>query len=295
MLRAFFDARWRPIRAALVVAASLAAGAPVPASAAPSRVTPAVVAMVVEPSAEDIERARELYDNGVALYEEGSYQGAAMAFQRAYELSEDNNLLYNIALAYDRMDEFEKAIEYLDRYRALAPQSERAELERRKKSLVTRLERQRDGETSGEPEPASSDDELDDAVIPAPASDTPPPPARPERRVPPAAWALSATAAVGLGVGIGFGATSLQASRSGREGCTEAGDALYCQSTSGPELQRSRTLALVSDISFAVAGAAAVGAIVVLVLHARRKKAGQLAVAPMTWPGGAGMTLARRF
>ncbi|MCA9707470.1 MAG: tetratricopeptide repeat protein [Myxococcales bacterium] len=251
-----------------------------------------------EPSAEDIERARELYENGVSLFEEGSYQGAVLAFQRAYELSEDNNLLYNIALAYDRLGEFERAIEYLDRYRALAPKSERAELERRKKSLVKRLEKQQETE-AGAPEPdddeptddAPTDDEpTDDEITPPPASP------RDDRQFPPAAGALLGTAVVGLGLGIGFGVSSLRHSRSAEQGCTGAGDDLYCLSSSGDDLRRGRTHGIVADVSFAVGAAATVGMVIVLALAARkRKRSGDTALVPVPARAGGGLALARRF
>ncbi len=283
--------RWLP----LVLSLGLAMGAGIPRSAA---------ATVLEPSEADIERARELYENGVSLFDEGSYEGAALAFERAYELSEDNNLLYNIALAYDRNGDFEQAIEYLDRYRALAPKSERDELLRKKKSLVRRLEKQQEAEANGESgdedegEDEGLDDELGDELSDSEADDGAEPPPKKARRFPPAAWALTATAAVGFGLGTGFGVASLGNSRRGAEGCTDAGANTFCQSSSGDAIKRSRTFAVVADVSFAVGAAATVGVVIVVALAVRKSKkakADDVAVAPLLSPHGAGLALRRRF
>lgn len=250
-----------------------------------------------------MDRARELYENGVSLYEEGAYEAAALAFLRAYELSEDTNALFNIVLAYDRLGQFERAIEYLDRYRALAPQAERAQLERRKKSLVTRLDKQREAQALAEaqaeahaqahakPPPSDVADRANDEPLP----EDPPPPAHVDRRFPPLAWTLTGAAAVGFGLGLGFGVSSLANSQTGKEGCTEASDGRLCQSSAGADLQRSRRYAIVADVGFALGATATVGTVIVVVLAARRRKAKTSAAIPIAIPGGAGIALARRF
>jgi len=51
----------------------------------------------------DDERARELYDNGAILYEEGRYEDAIAAWKAAYDLSPKPLLLFNVANAYERI------------------------------------------------------------------------------------------------------------------------------------------------------------------------------------------------
>ena len=48
-------------------------------------------------------RAKELYENGAALYEEGRYEEAILAWEEAYRLSSRPVLLFNIANAYERL------------------------------------------------------------------------------------------------------------------------------------------------------------------------------------------------
>ncbi|MBC8071271.1 MAG: hypothetical protein IAG13_23300, partial [Deltaproteobacteria bacterium] len=114
-----------------------------------------------KPSPAEVQRAEELYDNGRALYAEGAYEAAATAFEEAYGISGNLDMLYNAALAYDRADAYERAIAALDRYRALAPASEREALDERKQSLQLRLEKQRAAAaepTTQEPPPPRTTD-----------------------------------------------------------------------------------------------------------------------------------------
>jgi tetratricopeptide (TPR) repeat protein len=239
-----------------LLAAALALGPSSPVVAAPSK-----------PSAADVKRAEELYDNGRALFGEGSYEAAAMAFEQAYELSGNLDMLYNAALAYDRADAFEQAIDALDRYRALAPAEERVKLDARKASLQARWDKQRAGQTG-------------DAAASAPvaATDGPyPPAAKPENAKPvlgPAVWALGGSAIAALAIGTGFGAASLVRSKAGRDHCT-GGDAPLCDANARTDAERARTYAVVADVAFAVGGALTIALVTVVAVKAARKKRGR--------------------
>lgn len=238
---------------ATVLAGLLSSAAPMPAAANAPRT----------PSPTEIQRAEELYDNGRQLYGEGSYKAAAMAFEQAYELSGNLDMLYNAALAYDRADAFEEAIAALDRYRAMAPASERAKLDERKRSLEIRRAKQR-GPDLGEPHATTTTTPNTDAPYPRAAE-------RPGRArlFGPAAWALTGTAIAAFAMGTGFGAASLVRTRSGREHCT--GDDL-CQTAARGDARRSTTYALVADISFAVGGALTIALVTVVAVKAARAK-----------------------
>ncbi|MBX7084403.1 MAG: tetratricopeptide repeat protein, partial [Nannocystaceae bacterium] len=192
----------------VVIASSLALVlAATPAATATTRVATA-------PSAKDLARAEELYDNGRTLFAEGSYAAAAAAFESAYELSRNDDMLYNAALAHDRAGNFEAAIAALDRYRAFAPASERAALDERKKSLQTRLDKQREA-AAAKPD-TSADPEAMYPETSAPEAGTDVPPPRPDRdgrndrgrprrtAVRPWAWSL-----LGTGGALALGATAL--------------------------------------------------------------------------------------
>ena len=101
------------------------------------------------PAANDADqtRARELYQNGQDLYEEGSYGPAISAFQEAYRLSGRKALLFNIGNAQERMGDLDAAVASFNEFRAFAPAEERESLSRRVAALERRIE-ERDAEAA---------------------------------------------------------------------------------------------------------------------------------------------------
>lgn len=87
----------------------------------------------------DQSRARELYQNGQDLYEEGSYGPAIAAFQEAYRLSGRKAMLFNIGNAQERMGSLDDALASFNEYRAFAPAEERESLSRRVSALERRI------------------------------------------------------------------------------------------------------------------------------------------------------------
>lgn len=247
----------------------------------------ALVQRDARPSAADLARAEELYDNGRTLFAEGSYDAAATAFEQAHALSGNLDMLYNAALAYDRAGRFEEAIGALDRYRALAPASERARLDERKKSLQLRLDKQREAAAAAADDP--------EPVVPEPAAttDTPPPEPQPRtRRVRGRTWALLGASAVGLAVGTGLGATALARSRDARGRCTGTDGDLLCADAVADEARSARPLAIGADVMFAVGAAAGVAFIALLVVDLRRAKVEPAASAQVRLrPHGGGLAL----
>lgn len=275
----------RSSTATLAAATVLAVAVPVNAHAA------AVTAP--EDGGSDEERALELFNNGRALFDEGNYSAAITAFEAAYEISKEGNLLYNISIAYDRMEDYDQAIYYLDQYRALAPASEHASLDERRESLVKRRKR------------AAEEAELEAARKPAEdpggvtgdggtgAADT-----GPTQRIFTVGPAiLTAVAVAGLGAGIGLGVASQNASDNARDNCTDGpnGENL-CQGGFEDDAQSSRNLATGANVAFAVGGAAAIGAVVWIAINAsKRAKQKKAAIAPSFNGRHAGIVFTGRF
>ena len=235
------------------------------------------------PSPAEIERARELYDNGRTLYEEGSWDGAILAFEASFELSGDINLLYNISLAYDRKGDYEKAIEYLDRYRAMAPEGERAKLEHRREVLEARLQKKKDEQTATQEtkrDPPSK-------PPPKPPPDTPQDKPVDDRLFGPAAWTLTAVGIAGYAVGIGFGASSLSRTNAAQDQCADGNGPVLCMDAARDDVRRSKNHAIGADVGFAIGAAATVAVIVIVAVKAsRRKKARAAKAQARAIPGG---------
>ena len=261
----------RSLATSLLCASMCLASVPI-ASAAEPPPTPQT-----NPSPEDLERGRELFENGKSLYLDGSYDPAVAAFKQAYAVSGDPLLLYNIAQAHDRADKYDDAIEYFEYYRAFAPASEREALEEKVASLQRRkLKAQAEAADADEPAETGTetatetpretkpDDGGQPTRSPASGTDDPGP------IFGPAAIALTAIAAVGLGAGIGLGVASSRRGNDVENACTD--NPVVCPEGAESDLDSSKNLALGADIAFGVGAAAAVGAVVVIAINASRRK-----------------------
>jgi tetratricopeptide (TPR) repeat protein len=99
--------------------------------------TPAAPAALSEA---DLERAKQLYQNGAQLYAEGVYDKAILAFQESYALTKNHKLLFNIANAQERLGELQASVDTLNTYRIYADPAERDTLDRRIRGLEQRLD-----------------------------------------------------------------------------------------------------------------------------------------------------------
>lgn len=239
------------------------------------------------PTPDDMQRADELFLNGRALYQDGSYDGAITAFKSAYELSGDPNLLYNIALSYDRMDAFDEAIEYLEAYRALAPAEERDALSEKVDSLRRRkLKAQTD---AGVTTPTTAPAPVATTPTTAPADSAPARTTAPKDRVyGPAAITLTVLTVAAAGVGIGLGVASSSKRKSAEDLCNEGADGeLFCPDTAQDDIDRSRNYAIGANVGFAVAGAAGIALIAVIAAKAAKRNKRKRDVALSPTRGGA--------
>ncbi len=168
----------------------------------------------------DDDRARELFDNGAGLFEEGRYLEAIEAWDTGYALSSRPLFLYNLAGAYERLGDLNQTVAYLDAYRAHAPEEERDTLARRISALERRISQQPDEN---------------------------------RRRFPVGPVALASISAASLAVGVGFGASSWSSRGRAKDLCVEG----VCEVSALPSVRRNRRHAVVADAAFVVGIAAA--------------------------------------
>lgn len=266
-----------------------------PALAEPPPTPPA------DPTQDQLDRAKVLFGNGKELYKEGSYEAAIAAFKTAYGQSGDAVLLYNIALAYDRAEMFDEALEYLEYYRAYAPESERDTLAEKEDSLRKRQLRAQT-EDNGEKDTTDTSNEDD------PGDDTTAPPdprtaVSPEddgtaagddkpKLFTPAVWVFSGVAIVGLGVGTGLGVVALNRRRDAESGCMDDGSGTAaCPMSAEDDANSARRLGIGADVAFGIGAVSGVVAIALLINNAvkRKKASGTTAFVPTR--GGAGLSV----
>lgn len=274
--------------------ASAVALASSPALAEPPPTPPA------DPSQDQLDRAKELFGNGKELYKEGSYEAAIAAFKTAYSQSGDAVLLYNIALAYDRAEMFDEALEYLEYYRAYAPESERDALAEKEESLRKRRLRAQTEKANEANEADDSNDENaeDDSTEPpnprtAVSTDDSGPEAddKPKLFTTPV-WIFGGLAIVGVGVGTGLGVVALNRGRDAEAACMDdASGMAVCPTSAESDANSARGLGIGADVAFAVGAVSGVVAIALLINNAvkRKKASGTTAFVPAR--GGAGLSV----
>lgn len=203
---------------------------------------------------EDV-RARELFQNGAILYDEGRYEEAVLAFEEAYRLSGRPALLFNIANALERLGRWQEALDVLSRYRAYAKAEERETLDRR----IVNLERRIAEAAASPPPPTPTPVVVEPRVV-----DTAPPSEPTLFR--PAPIALAGAGLLSVGVGAALGAGSLAAGEAASAGCaSDAAGHLLCGSSAAASLAEESGSALAADVLVGV-GVASLGAGVALAL-----------------------------
>lgn len=224
---------------------------------------------------DDVEAAKAHFAAGSAYYEQANYADAVKEFNEAYRLSKKTDLLYNIAVSYERLGDYGSAIAALQRYLSERPNaSDRVTIETR----IENLQRRRDEEEARLKAPAPPDPP---EVAPAPAQPEPapaiavPPPARKR------GWFVPGTVVTGLGgalllAAVGTGTRALLLHQDLEVACAGG-----CPPAREADVDTGKALALTTDVLIGVGAAAAVtGAILLIVQGRRPARRAALALSP---------------
>lgn len=131
--------RWAPLAAALCVlwasAAECQDQAPETAEEAPAAETNEAA----ETGGNDVDdAARLLFSDGSRAFDAGDFELALDRFLDAYDLSQRDALLYNIALCHDRLDHRTEALDYYDRFLEAVPEAETSARARARADVLRR-------------------------------------------------------------------------------------------------------------------------------------------------------------
>lgn len=224
------------------------------------------------PAADDA-RARELFENGSLLYDEGRYEDAIAAWKEAWRLSGRSLLLFNMANATERLGRYDEAMDLLSRYRAFAPAEERETLDRRIRNIERRLVEVAPPATTGGATTATSSGATGPTAALPPAAGSSSGsvatlPRKPVRAVP---LVLLGVGGAGLVTGAVFGVRALDARADADALCTPLGDRTWCPDSAAGALASDRQSALIADIGLGVGIGAVAGGILGLLLPAPGK------------------------
>ena len=213
------------------------------------------------PSETDVELARTHFGTAEAYYERGEYGLALENFQRAFDLSGEPDLLYNISLTHQHLGDSASAADALERYLRTASRVEgRDNLDRRLENL-----RQRAQQAYAEP----------------PAIETP--------DVPVASVFLLSAAGLTLAAGAIFAGLAQGEDIALGERCSASAP---CDDD---DLSTLSTLTLVADIAFATSLATASVGALLLLLDQEPQDTSDFSLGASVGPASASVTLQSSF
>jgi tetratricopeptide (TPR) repeat protein len=238
-------------------------------------------------------RARELYDNGAILYEEGRYEDAIQAWEEAYRISKRPLLLFNIANAQERIGQYRLALDSLNRYRAFAPADERDVLDRRMRNIERRLKEQEaeDEARRVEEEQAAAEQQEQAAADKQLVVVQKTPAARGPRPLLGVGIGLLGGGLAGAGAGAGLSGAALSARQEIEALCRDAAGTRYCPQSVEPLEADEAQYSLAGDIALIAGGAVAGTGLILMIVDSVTGGTTPVTVVPT--PGG--VAVAGRF
>lgn len=192
--------------------------------------------------------AKRLFDRGRIAFRAKRYEEAILRWQESYALSNEPLILWNIANAFEELDQPAEALGYLQEWAPHAKPEEEAELKER----IARLEK---AVEALPPEPSPSTDPGGGTV------DVDVPDAEPQDDGPPtvqvAGWAMVGIggAAVVTGVVLDVVAAGMRPDSDAL--CRDIDGDLLCRTAGRDDISNSNTLALAGDVTWIVGGVVA--------------------------------------
>jgi tetratricopeptide (TPR) repeat protein len=217
--------------------------------------------------ADDIEAAKAHYAAGSAYYEQANYADAVKEFNEAYRLSKRTDLLYNIAICYERIDDFDNAIATLQKYLTERPDAkDRVTIESRIANL-TKLRDQKRAALPVQPQPTQPQPQPGQVQ---PVQAVPVAPQATERAP---KWWLAGTVVTVVGAGVliaalGTGLVSAADYNDLKTKCMNN----VCDPSLKSERDSGKNLAVASDVLLGIGAAAVVAGVIAIGVMSRPVK-----------------------
>ncbi len=216
---------------------------------------------VAVPPSDDVEAAKAHFAAGSAYYDQANYGDSVKEFNEAYRLSKRTDLLYNIAICYERLNQLDNAIATLQKYLTDKPNAQdRVTIE----SRIQNLTKRRDEAAAPTPTPTPTP-----MLTPALAPVSVAPPVERKKR-----WWLTGTIVAGAGAAVLIGALALAIDADILHGqLVGQCPGNVCDPSLRSKVTLGYDLALSADILFGVGGATAVVGAILLIVQSKRPAA----------------------
>jgi len=197
------------------------------------------------------ERAMDLYEQSLALYQQGDLEQAGELLSQAYALDPNPTLLYNQARVHEGLGDLEAAIDAYRRFLVAAPSApDRGAIQKRISTLEAQLADRRQLREAEQAEEQSA--ERPDPVAPSPR----------ETGVTP--WLVLGAGGLALGSGAILGLVSR------REGERARDDETFLGAQAAE--RRANDYAVAANVAFAVGGAASLAGVTWVLVRKRRQR-----------------------
>jgi tetratricopeptide (TPR) repeat protein len=213
--------------------------------------------------ARDQAEARMHYAQGLTKYDLAEYDAAIAEFKRAYELTKEPGLLFNIAQAYRLKKDPEQALRFYETFLGLKPDAPN------RPDAEAQIVKMRAAVQEAEAERrrlAEEEEQRKRAIAPAVVVVAPPPPPTPFRKTGRgrAVIALAVVGGAALIAGAALGGDALAERSAYDRGC----DSGPCD---GARFDTGRRAAIATDALISIGAAAALTAVIVAVTREKRR------------------------
>lgn len=264
-----------------------------------------------EPASDkQLREAKRIWNQAYLAYQQGEYEEAIVKWLRSYELSGKALIFENIANAYERLGDLDRARDYLGRWRKEAPSKDHAKLDRRLENLDSRIKAQAakpsepdpktDPETPAEPQPSTGTTPTGTGT-PGDSGQAP----DIEEEQPGSSNAIIAWTVTGVGLaavvaGVVLDVVAATGRPDADEACGEDGGTTLCRAALREDIEASNDLAIAGDITWIAGGVVAVTGIVLLLTigtddTSDDESATGARVVPLIGPTGAGLSVTTTF
>jgi len=223
--------------------------------------------------------AKRLFDQARLSYDRGRYEDAISMWEKSYDLSGEPLIFESIANAYERLGDAKQARDSLAKWRAEAPQNERAALDERLASLDARINRDEDQarleaerhKHDQQDQQASEQERARVAAerqkLQAQEQATQEHEAEVKRRVI-AGWTLGGVGVAAVVTGVVLDAVAAGSRPDAQTACGTGSDGQVCRASQRSDIEHSNTLALAGDVTWIAGSAVTVtGAVLLLTAY----------------------------
>ena len=190
--------------------------------------------------------AKRLFDRGRIAFRAKRYEEAILRWQESYAISNEPLILWNIANAFEALEQPAEALAYLHEWAPHAKDDEKAELEER----IARLEQDVE---SLPPEPAPDDVEpsTPDVDVPEPEQDR----GTPAMEI--AGWTMVGIGGAAVVTGVVLDLVAASARPDADALCRDLDGDLLCEAEARDDITSSNTLAIAGDVTWIAGGVVA--------------------------------------